>query len=65
MKYNDMTSHSILFGIMIFVVGVKTMSLVERIRDKTVKGNVRRLARVGAGEYSFIGYFGFVGMLWE
>ncbi|SLM36378.1 Ceramidase [Lasallia pustulata] len=48
MKYNDMTSHSIVFGIMIFVVGVKTMALVEGIRDKTVQGNVRRLARVGA-----------------
>ena len=48
--YNDMISHSIVFGAMIFVVGVKTMALVEGIRDGKVRRNVRRLARLGAGE---------------
>ncbi|MCJ1300871.1 hypothetical protein MMC08_003670 [Hypocenomyce scalaris] len=50
--YNDMTSHSVVFGVMIFVVGVKTMALVEAIRDGKVRRNVRRLARLGAGEPS-------------
>lgn len=55
-KYNDMNSHSIVFGIMIVVVGINTMSLVEIIKDEKVKRNVRMLGRVGAGEsiYSWI-----------
>ena len=51
-----MTSHSIVFGTMIFVVGVKTMALVEGIRDKKVKRNVRELGRVGAGGSFFFGF---------
>lgn len=46
-----MNSHSIVFGIMIVVVGINTMSLVEVIKDEKVKRNVRMLGRVGAGEY--------------
>ena len=49
-----MTSHSIVFGTMIFVVGVKTMAMVEHIKDERVKGNVRKLGRVGAGECWYI-----------
>lgn len=49
-KYNNMNSHSIVFGIMIVVVGINTMSLVEVIKDEKVKRNVRMLGRVGAGE---------------
>lgn len=55
-KYNNMASHSVIFGIMIAVVGYKTMALGEGISDERVKKNVRMLGRAGASEYSLIGF---------
>jgi len=43
--------HSVLFGIMIFVVGVKTRMIIgARVKNKEVRAEVRKLATWGSGK---------------
>ena len=49
-RTNNLAFHSVVFGAMIFVIGVKTIGLIERLKDPQRRGILRRSSRVGAGK---------------
>jgi len=54
---DDQVMHPVLFGVMIFVVGVKTRMIIgARVTDREVRKEVRKLATWGSG-MSFLFYF--------
>jgi dihydroceramidase len=48
---DEITMHSVLFGIMIALVGIKTRMIIsERVKDSEVRREVRKLCSWGGGE---------------
>lgn len=49
---DEITMHSVLFGIMIALVGIKTrMIIAERVKDVEVRREVRKLCSWGGGMF--------------
>lgn len=49
--------HSVLFGVMIAIVGLKTRSVIaRRVTGKEVRAEVRKLCTWGSGEFHLFSY---------
>lgn len=55
---DEIVGHSILFGVMVVLVGTKTRSIIShRVEDPAVKKEVRKLVRWGSGMSSLFSWW--------
>ena len=54
---DEIVMHSVLFGVMIALVGIKTRSIIaQRVPDQVVRKEVTRLCAWGAGNLSLLSH---------